>query len=246
MMYEHDQVMSAFELYAELARKGEAGKEALMTYQRDDGIRNLLLAFVERVDCVVVPAGDTLYLVPKVMKSPFHLSNEEMKRRYFSGSLTPNIELYLLYFAVIVLFGEFYNNYSSLETSLDFISLDEWLERVDEKMETLKEHGEETLAAKEEELEYSWRKIIEKWDALNEIKESAKAQKGRTISKLSFLRRCANFLLDQGLLYEIGNDEFVLTDKAMRIVQLYFMDIEYNRGIIEFLYENRLGEKEHA
>jgi len=46
-----------------------------------------------------------------------------------------------------------------------------------------------------------------------------------------------NFLIAQGLAEEIGNEELKITEKSKIIVQRFFMDYEYNRGILEVLYE---------
>lgn len=243
MTYEQEQVLVAFAIYTRLARDGGTGKEDMVLYQSDDVIRVLLELYASKVDCIIMAAGDMLYMIPTAMKSPFHISNEELKKRYFQGSQTANVELYTMYLAALVLIGKFYDSYTTDNVTLDFLPIDEWLTSMDERMEAVREHGEEVLKEKEREHEYNWRKIIEKWEALNEIKESAKSQKGRTISKLSFLRKTAAFLQAQKLIEEVGPDEYVLTDKAMRIVQLYFMDMDYNRGILEFLYQE---EADHA
>ena len=41
---------------------------------------------------------------------------------------------------------------------------------------------------------------------------------------------------DQNLVTDIGNDEMELTEKAKTIIQRYYMDYEYNRGILDFIY----------
>jgi len=78
-----------------------------------------------------------------------------------------------------------------------------------------------------------------------DVKETAKKQAGNTISRLSFIDTVKKFLLDQDLIQEIGNDEITITEKAKTIVQRFFMEIEYNKGIFEFIYGFERG-KEHA
>jgi hypothetical protein len=45
------------------------------------------------------------------------------------------------------------------------------------------------------------------------------------------------FLLEQKLAEEVGEGELNLTEKAKIIVQRYFMELQNNRGILQFLYQ---------
>ncbi|MDQ0229016.1 DUF6063 family protein [Metabacillus malikii] len=243
MNYSEHKVMQAFELYTSLARNGSADAEAQSLYIADDSIRGLVDSFAHHVDCVVIRAGDMLYMIPKTKLSPFHVNNDFLKRTYLKSGAT-NADLYLLYFSTIVLFGTFYDSYQTLEPTRDFIALDDWVRHVNDRISLLMEHDEEQLRAKEQEFSYNWKQIIEKWEDMNDIKETAKKQAGNTISRLSFIDSAKRFLIDQALVKEIGNNEITLTEKAKTIVQRFFMEVEYNKGILEFIYE--WEEEEHA
>ncbi|MGG3693697.1 DUF6063 family protein [Heyndrickxia ginsengihumi] len=141
-----------------------------------------------------------------------------------------------MYVTIIILIGEFYDSYQTIEPTRDFISMSDWLEQVNDRLETLQEIEEEELKEIEKEYEYNWSAIIGKWADMDDIKETAKVQSGRTISRLSFLYTVKRFLIAQELVQDIGNDELQLTEKAKVIVQRYFMELEYNRGILEFIY----------
>ena len=39
------------------------------------------------------------------------------------------------------------------------------------------------------------------------------------------------------MIYDIGNNEMELTEKTKVIVQRYYMDYEYNRGLLDFIYQ---------
>jgi hypothetical protein len=244
MNYSENKVMQAFELYTLLARDGQAGVESVSLYIADDAIRGLVDSFAHHVDCVIIRAGDKLYMIPETKLSPFHVNNEYIKRTYLKSGAT-NADIYLLYFTTIVLFGAFYDSYQTLEPTRDFIRIDEWSRLVNDRMSVLMEHDEEQLREREQEFSYNWKQIIEKWEDMNDIKESAKKQSGNTISRLSFMDTAKRFLIDQGLIAEIGNHEVILTEKAKTIVQRFFMDVEYNKGILEFIYQWEEGE-EHA
>ncbi|WP_141503243.1 DUF6063 family protein [Paenibacillus luteus] len=236
MAYDNDTVMRAFRLYSQLAMNGVIEKDRLQEYMADDEVRGLLDQFAAEVDCAALVAGDQLFLIPLVRLSPFHVSNEYLKKTYMRGSAV-NADLYLMYMTIIVFIGAFYDSYQSLEPTRNFIPLDEWAVLVQERMELLKEHSEEELKQYEGEFSYNWSAVIEKWDVMDDIKETAKRQTGNTISRLSFLDTVRRFLMDQQLVVEIGEGELGLTEKTKVIVQRYFMELEYNRGILNFLYD---------
>ena len=79
--------------------------------------------------------------------------------------------------------------------------------------------------------------FIKNWDALDTIKEGIRRQTTRTVSRYSFVRIVANFMMAQDLIKEVGEEEFALTQKAMAITENYYMDYEYNRGVLEFIYQ---------
>jgi hypothetical protein len=243
MLYEERQVRDAFRLYTALAVKGYGDKEALRLYLADDVVRGLVEEFAQEVECTVIPAGDRLYLIPVAVSSPFHISNQSLKEQYLPTH-SVNADIYLMYVAIIILFGEFYDSYQTQEPTRDFISLDNWLIRLNERLLVLKEMDPEELEKLEEKHEYNWRQIVEKWSALDDLKEKAKTQDGRTRSRLGFLNTVKRFLEAQDLVRDIGENEIVLTEKAKTIIQRYYMDAEYNRGILEFIYQSSGKEGE--
>ncbi|TGA98907.1 non-ribosomal peptide synthetase module [Sporolactobacillus shoreae] len=244
MNYPEQKVIHAFRLYTILARDGAAGEDAVQNYRADDAIRGLLDTFAGEVDCVVISTSEQLFLVPETKLSPFHVSNDWIKRNYMRAGST-NGDLYLLYFATMILFGSFYDTYQSQEPTRLFLRLDEWVRFIQERMDQLKIHDEEELKKLEQEFSYNWRLIIEKWDDMDDIKETAKKQSGNTISRMSFINTVKRFLIDQNLVQDIGNEEIRLTEKAKTIVQRYFMEVEYNKGIFEFIYGFE-GDEPHA
>lgn len=236
MNYSEQTVIRAFQIYTKLAKDGVADKEAVQQYRADDEIRGLLDAYSREVDCVIVGTSEQLFLIPKTRLSPFHVSNEWIKRRYLRSGAT-NGDIYLLYFSTIILFGCFYDSYQSGEPTRQFLRLDEWVRFIQERIDQLKTHDEEEIKQLEKEFSYNWSLIIEKWEDMDDIKETAKKQTGNTISRFSFMDTVKRFLNDQELIQEIGNDEITLTEKAKTIIQRYFMEVEYNKGIFEFIYE---------
>lgn len=149
-----------------------------------------------------------------------------------------------MYLSIIVLIGEFYDSYSSTEPTRDFITMSDWLESINERIESLKEHKEEELKTLDKEYDYNWSAMAKKWSDMDEIKETAKKQDARTVSRVSFLIQVKNFLIKNELVSYIGNNEIELTEKAMIIVQRYYMEYDYNREILDFMYN--LDNKEES
>lgn len=243
MNYSEQTVTKAFQIYTTLAREGVADKEAVQQYRSDDHIRGLLDTFSREVDCVIVGTSEQLFLIPETKLSPFHVSNDWLKRNYLRSAAT-NGDIYLLYFATIILFGSFYDTYQSQEATRQFLKKDEWIRFIQERIDQLKTHDQETLNTLEKEFSYNWSVIIEKWQDMDDIKETAKKQTGNTISRFSFIDTVKRFLIDQELIQEIGNEELALTEKAKTIIQRYFMEVEYNKGIFEFIYRFEGDEKD--
>ncbi|RDW16981.1 non-ribosomal peptide synthetase module [Oceanobacillus arenosus] len=235
MNYPEIKVIRAFQYYTVLARDGVLPVEAVREYQADDDIRGLLEKFSNAVDCVIINTSEAMYLVPRTKLSPFHVSNDWIKRRYLRTAAT-NTDIYLLYFATIVLFGSFFDRYNSEEQTIQFLRLDDWVKHINERVNFLQSHEEEDLIAYEKEFSYNWRAIIDKWEDMDDIKETAKKQTGNTISRLSFVDTVKRFLISQQLIRELGNEEITITEKAKIIVQRFFMEAEYNKGIFEFIY----------
>jgi hypothetical protein len=235
MNYPEEKVLRAFQIYTYLARDGVAPSEATREHMADEDVRSLLEKFAQEVSCVIIRTSEALYMIPESKLSPFHVSNDWIKRNYLKSTAT-NADIYLLYFTAIILFGSFFDRYNSQEQTIEFLRLDHWAKRVNERIDYLRSLGEEKLVEMEGDFSYNWRLIIDKWEDMDDIKETAKKQTGNTISRLSFIDTAKRFLISQGLIREIGNNEVTITEKAKIIVQRYFMDTDYNKNIFEFLY----------
>ena len=234
MQYSEDKVMQAFNLYTRLAARGELAKLEAGAYFDDDDVRNLLERYVDAVQCVILSDADKLYLVPLATESEFHISNDAFKKKYLPAR-SVNMDIYLLYMAIIVLFGCFYDSYQTNEAA-EFVTMSRWLESMDIRMEAMKNQDEEFLRGMEKELEFNWVAIRDKWLAMDSLKENVKNQDARNMSRVGFLNQAGNFLQQQGLLEGIGNREMRLTEKAKNIYVSYYMDSEYNRGLLDFMY----------
>lgn len=231
-----EKVLEAFKLYAKLNRDGKILKEEARLYQTDDDVRGTISAFANEVDCTVIGAGKYLYMIPLTKNSPFHVTNDAIKRHYFPTRAL-NMDIYLMYVAIIVFVGEFYDSYQSNRATREFLTTVDWLSSLNERLQVLKDVDEERLLDLERTYEYNWGDILNNWEAMDNVKEGIRRRTARTVSRMSFILIVKNFMLKEGIAKEIGPDELVLTEKAGAIVSKYFMEYEYNRGIIDFIYQ---------
>ncbi len=239
-----DSVKAAFAIFSNLIASGSAKKEDFPDFS-DDSVRSALTEFVAMVDCTIISAGDDIYLLPLTVNSEYHMTNQQIKDKYLAKRAN-NIDIYLLYFTVLVFIGEFYDSYQALKPTREFITISFWLECIESRISALETIGEEKLLELEKDYQYNWLGIIKQWRATNIINENVKKQTRASGSRLSFMETAKKFLLAENLAMDIGNDELILTDKTKVIVQRFFMDYEYNRGILDIMYsyssESEQGE----
>jgi len=241
MNYSEREILDAFKVYSELSLKGVCDLTEYEIFTLDDKIRGLVEQFCYHVNCTVLVTDNRLLLVPLIMSSPFHISNERLKSEYLPKNAL-NADIYLMYFSIIIFYGLFYDSYNTTEPVLDFLSMNMWLEAINQAIEILSRQEESLLEEKQKEMQYNWLTIIEKWHAIDDTNEKAKKQDGRTNSRLSFMNSVKQFMVIQELAIDIGNMELILTDKSKDVVRRYYMDSEYNRELLEFLYS--IGDKE--
>ena len=236
MNYKNEEILEAYRLYSKLAVVGSSSLGEMRAYTREEHIEELMNQFATQDQATIIIAGEEIFLVPIASSSPFHMSNETIKKLYLPNNAT-NLDIYLMYVATIILLGEFYNSYQTKEPTRAFITMEEWLEAVNTRMDTLNQMDKEMLQKVEEEQEYNWIKILDKWMALDDVKEKAKKLTGVTASRVSFLNMAKLFLEKQDMIKDIGNYELEITEKTKVIIQRYYMDYEYNRGLLDFIYQ---------
>lgn len=240
-MINQEIAVQAFKIFARLSAEGELLKQEARLYVSDDEVRGLCTQFADEVDCTIISAGDYLYLVPLTKNSDFHITNDQIKRDYLPSRAT-NMDIYMMYLLIIIMIGEFYDSYQTLEATRDFITTSAWLESVNERMHALKQLGDEALTEMESKTEINWVGVVEKWDAMDNIRENVVRQTAHSNVRMSTINHAKKFMLANGLITEIGDDELTLTQKARIIVQKYFMEYEYNRGVLELIYQIERGD----
>ena len=234
MDYPEKTVFLAFDLYSHLAAKGSVLKSDYADLYSDEDIRSLAQSFAARVQCTIIDDADAIYLIPIAVDSPFHMTNDQIKKDFLRASAL-NMDIYLMYLAIIVFVGCFYDSYTSFEPH-DFVTMQGWLEKMNQRLDALAARPEEELRQKELDYHVNWVALVRKWTDLDSVKETAKRQDARSTSRLGFLMLTKRFLEAQGLLHDNGAGEYSLTEKAKTIFTNYYLEERYNRGITDYLY----------
>lgn len=237
LTYHATDVERSFRLFARLMREGKVASdsEEYREYTVYQNVRDLAEIYSREVECVLEKTSDHLYLIPRVKNSYFQMKNSRIKEEYFPAGAT-NLDIYMMYFAILVLFGAFYNSYESSEPTRDFLPYEEWLRLINERIKSFGEHPAE-LEEESEIMEWNWSGVVERWEALDDLREQAKAVNAKQLTRIGYLHRYYRFLSDQDLVSQQGNQEIVLTEKAKVIVQRYFMNKEHNKGVLQFMYQ---------
>ncbi|MGB3367918.1 MAG: DUF6063 family protein [Acidaminobacteraceae bacterium] len=235
MKYSENTVVEAFKIYSKLTLSGFCNLNEHDIYIMDDKVRNLVDIFSNENNCTTIHSGENLLLIPITMTSPFHITNEKLKLEYLPKN-SLNADIYLMYFSIICFYGLFFDSYNTTEPILDFTSISAWLAEINGQIESLAAHDDEVLSYMENDLNYNWKLLIEKWNSIDDTNERVKNQDARTKSRVSFLNSVKSFMIDQDLVIDIGNGELEITEKSKDVISKYFMDAEYNRGILEILY----------
>lgn len=234
------QIMEAHKIYHRLLQNGKASKEDCRAIAEPE-VRQLVESFAAEAKAAIIGAGDYYYFIPLTEGSDYHRSNEEI-RKFLPGN-SKNIDIYMMYLAIIILVGEFYNSYHTSQMTRDFLTISDWLASMNERLEALGAIGTEKLKQLEREYEYNWLGIIERWNELDIIKEGTK-EIATTKSRKAFLGNVLRFLQAEELVQEVGPEEYTLTLKMRIIVTRYFMAYEYNRGILDLIYHFSEGNTE--
>ncbi len=234
MEYPEKTVLLAFDLYSQLAANGQVSKADFADLYSNEDIRSLAQLFAGRVQCTIIDDAEAIYLVPLAVDSPFHMSNEQIKKTFLTAK-SVNMDIYLMYLAIMIFVGCFYDSYTTFEPH-PFVSLQNWLEKMNQRMEALASRPEEELRQAETDYNVNWVALIRKWSDLDDVKETVKRQDARNTSRVGFLIMTKNFLETQGLLHDAGANEYYLTEKAKTIFTNYYLEERYNRGITDFLY----------
>ena len=232
--YTEKTVLDAYDLYSKLAAAGSVPKAENAQLYSDEDIRSLAQRFAAHVGCTIIDDADKIYLIPVKPDAMFHMTNDQIKKKYLHANAL-NMDIYLMYLAIIVFVGCFYDSYTSWEPH-DFVTLQSWLEHMNQRIDALASRKEEELRQAETDYNVNWVALVRKWTDLDSVKETVKKQDARTTSRTGFLMMTKRFLETQGLLHDNGAGEYSLTEKAKTIFTNYYLEERYNRSITDFLY----------
>ncbi len=96
------QIMEAHKIYYQLLQNGKASKEDCRAIAEQE-VRQLVNSFAAEAKAAIIGAGDDYYFIPLAESSDYHRSNEEIKK--FLPANSKNIDIYMMYLAIIFLVG---------------------------------------------------------------------------------------------------------------------------------------------
>ncbi len=100
-----NELCTAYEIYRTLYTEGECGGQAYKQYNDNTNIQSIIEVFLQEDETAIITSSEKLYLVAKSSRSHLNLSNPYIKKFYFKAD-TKNIELYMIYFSMIVIIGK--------------------------------------------------------------------------------------------------------------------------------------------
>ena len=145
-----------------------------------------------------------------------------------------------MYFIILTLITCFYKE-SGLNSPRSYLGLNELLETIKIKFETLVKEDVEKIS---KEKEYNFRDIKRVWERLLDAREEV-VQTGKC-DKISFVKRVLDFMQEEKLIYFDEERQIIsITTRFKAIIYFYFENSKENKNqLLEYVYE--LGGSEDA
>ena len=154
--------------------------------------------------------------------------------------LNKNEDIYLMYFIILTIITCFYRE-SGLNSPRSYLGLDELLETIKIKFESLIKEDIEQIS---KEKEYNFRDIKKVWERLADAREEITS--GGKNDKISFVKLVLNFMQEENLIFFDEERQIIsITTRLKAIVYYYFEYSKENKNqLLEYVYE--LGGSENA
>lgn len=242
MEYVEENIDIALEIINILLQNKEiSNKENTDLYQKytyNTEIENLTNRIAEKMGFNIYRMEGTLTLCVMLNNKVFGYTNEELKNKV--KRISKNEEIYLMYFIILTLITCFYRE-SGMNSPRSYLGLDELLETINIKLESLVKDEIEKIS---KEKEYNFRDIKSVWERLPDGREEM-LQGGKN-DKISFVKLVLQFMQEEKLI--LFNEErqiITITTRFKSIIYFYFENSKENKNqLLEFVYN--LGGEENA
>lgn len=208
------------------------------SYTINSDVENLTNKIAEKMGFNIYRLDNTLNLCVMLDNKVFGYTNEDLKRKV--KMLNKNEEIYLMYFIILTIITCFYKE-SSYNPPRSYLGLDELLDTIKIKFESLVKEDIESIS---KEKEYNFRDIKKVWERLSDGREEI-VQGGKN-DKISFVKLVLRFMKDEKLIYFDEERQIIsITTRLKAIVYFYFEYSKENKNkLLEYVYQ--LGGKEDA
>lgn len=208
------------------------------SYVNNGEIENLTNKIAKKMGFEIYRLDNTLNLCVMLDNKVFGYTNEELKRKV--KMLNKNEDIYLMYFIILTIITCFYRE-SGLNSPRSYLGLDELLETIKIKFESLIKEDIEQIS---KEKEYNFRDIKKVWERLADAREEITS--GGKNDKISFVKLVLNFMEEENLIFFDEERQIIsITTRLKAIVYYYFEYSKENKNqLLEYVYE--LGGSENA
>lgn len=218
--------------------KKEENPTLYQSYVNNGEIENLTNKIAKKMGFEIYRLDNTLNLCVMLDNKVFGYTNEELKRKV--KMLNKNEDIYLMYFIILTIITCFYRE-SGLNSPRSYLGLDELLETIKIKFESLIKEDIEQIS---KEKEYNFRDIKKVWERLADAREDIAS--GGKNDKISFVKLVLNFMQEENLIFFDEERQIIsITTRLKAIVYYYFEYSKENKNqLLEYVYE--LGGSENA
>ena len=201
-------------------------------------VQNLADKIAKKMGFEIYCYDNAINLCVMLGNKAFGYTNDELKRKI--KMLNKNEEIYLMYFIILTIITCFYKE-SGLNSPRSYLGLDELLETINIKFNSLIKEDIEKVSKQRE---YNFRDIKKVWERLSDGREDV-LQGGKN-DKISFVKLVLHFLQDENLIFFEEERQIIsITTRFKSIIYFYFEYCKENKNeLLRYVYE--LGGNEDA
>ncbi len=180
----------------------------------DSGVQEALNVFESEMECKILKINNTIYLLPDNDNGLLGFRNKEY--REWLGSNAKMNDIYLSYYITILIFHKFYGGKNRNPKKINFLSVMDLLDDLDERFDAILTAGSDKISAQEERLGINMTSVAEGW------KQRIVHQDNRRTTKHAFVIRICGMLEQEKLLRLVEDKTEIRTTKKLDDLMVHF------------------------
>ncbi|MBG9941007.1 DUF6063 family protein [Brevibacillus formosus] len=226
--------ITAIKMYTKLQKQGKIEKQDPLFGEYARPVIQMLLDEYIAIDVSIYRLQDTIYLSPGVVNTFLGMTNEEARKLF---KVKDNKELFVCYFAILVLLASFYNSDYQAAAGRSFLLVSQLAERMNEYLSEANELEDETLDTKISEDGIQYREIIKFWIEKATFDVTVQEIRMASNNQISFLLRHPLAALENEELLVITEDESVirLLPKMKHLIEGGYFDVRRKEKLLNVL-----------